>query len=122
MKAIAPEWGTAEVASVLIANDTESANPYATFALKPNTDIIYSLDPSEDYEINPNTINGWKMIFFDEGGETLGDADYFVVLDQLKPYIIEQYNNSIVTKKLTQDELEQVFQKSNGQKTIQLSF
>lgn len=121
MRAVAPEWGTAEVASVLTANDIDDEKTYAAFAIKPNTDIIYSLNPSEDYEINPNTIDGWKMIFFDEEGETMGDADYFTTLNQIKAYIIEEYNNSIVTKKLTQDELEQVFQKANGQKTIRLT-
>jgi len=122
MKTVAPEWGTAEVASVLVANDTNNAKTYATFAIRPDVDTIYSLEPSDDYEINPNTIDGWKMIFFNEEGETVGDADYFVVLAQLEPYIIEKYNNSIVTKKITPEELNQIFQNSNGQNTIQLNF
>lgn len=122
MKAVAPEWGTAEVAGILTASDFNDEQSFAAFALKTDSELIYSLDPAEDYEINPHTINGWRMLFFSDNGETLGDADYFVALKQLEPFTIDQNNNSILIKKLTQDELEQVYHESNGQNSIQLTF
>ncbi len=121
MKPVAPEWGTAEVALILTARDFDNSHTFATFALKPDSEIIFSLDPAEDYEINPHTIDGWRMIFLSEDGETLGDADYTTALDSLKPFIIEQNNDSVLIKKLTQVELEQVFQAAGGQHTIQLT-
>lgn len=121
MKPVASEWGTAEVAVVLTASDFSDTHTFATFVLKPNTELIFSLDPAEDYEVNPHTIDGWRMIFIDENGETLGDTDYMKTLDCLTNFAIDQNNNSILIKKLTQAELKQVFYAANGERTIQLT-
>lgn len=120
MKIIAPEWGTAEVANIMSAANQASNQSFAVFTIKAGTDTIYSLKPDEDYEVNTNSIDGWKMIFLSDDEKILGDADYFTVIEQLKPYTLEQNNNSVLIRKLTSEELEKLLEDVHAEKTVNL--
>lgn len=120
MKTIAPEWGTAEVANIMSATNQASNQSFAAFTIKAGTDTIYSLKPDEDYEVNTNSIDGWKMIFLSENEEVLGDADYFTVIEQLKPYTLEQNNNSVLVRKLTSEEFKKLLEDTHAEKTVNL--
>lgn len=110
---LAQAWAKAQVANLTSVTDSQSGEIYAAFAITSDLLQIFSLSPEEDYEVNPNTIRSWRMIFLLEG-EVLGYADYGKTLKALKPYTLAQENGSILVQKLPKNELQKIFGVAGG--------
>lgn len=110
---LAQAWAKAQVANLTSVTDSQSGEIYAAFAITSDLLQIFSLNPEEDYEVNPNTIRSWRMIFLLEG-EVLGYADYGKTLEALKPYTLAQETGSILVQKLTKNELQKIFEVTGG--------
>lgn len=110
---LAQAWAEAQVANLTSVTDSQSGEIYAAFAITSDLLQIFSLNPEEDYEVNPNTIRSWRMIFLLEG-EVLGYADYGKTLEALEPYTLAQENGSILVQRLTKNELQKIFEVIGG--------
>lgn len=97
-------WRTATVAEPIGFVD-EAMNTVGAFTLTSDTPIILSFSPAEDFELNTDIIHQWKVVFQTSQGEVLGDANYEQVLNELKPYILDQQNGSLLIRALTDDEI-----------------
>lgn len=107
-------WSEACVANLMSVSDPETGEIYGAFAITNDLLQIFSLDPEEDYEVNPNTIVAWRMLFSTED-EALGQADYRLTLEALGPYILARENGSVLVQKLSKEDLVRVFKAAGGQ-------
>lgn len=113
-------WSEACVANLMSVSDPETGEVYGGFAITEGSLQIFSLDPEEDYEVNPNTITNWRMVF-SSGEDVLGYADYQATLQALEPYVLACENGSILVQKLNKTDLEQLFRLAGGQTSISLT-
>ncbi len=98
-----PDWNNAQVAEPI---NWDGAEHFGAFVLNTNQATIFSMTPAEDFEINTNVIQGWRLVFVD-GEEILGDLDYFVALARLKRNTLDEQNGSMLIKALSRQELQQ---------------
>lgn len=101
-------WHEAVVAEPVGFVD-EAMHAVGAFTLKSDTYIILSLSPGEDFELNTDIIQEWKIVFQTSAGEILGDADYFRTVNALQKHVLDQQNGSALIDKLTDDELHELF-------------
>ncbi len=87
----------------------EAMHTVGAFTLKSDTYTILSLSPGEDFELNTDIIQDWKIVYQSSTGEILGDADYFRTINALQKHVLDQQNSSILIDKLTDDELHELF-------------
>lgn len=105
------EWSQAKVAEPLgFVND--DLNTVGALVLTAGVPMILSLDPGADFELNTDIIHQWKIVFQNQDGEVLGDADYLMVLKELKPYILDQQNGSILVQIPNDDDLADLYASS----------
>jgi len=97
--------------------DPETGYNFGAFTITHDLLQIFSLNPEEDYEVNPHTITDWRMLFM-PNDQTLVYANYQKVLKVLTPYILDQEHDSILVRKLSLAELEKIFQLAYA-KTLQ---
>lgn len=86
-------WQTSPVAELkpfLVDNHV-----YGSFELIPGLAQIFSLNPSDDYEVDEYTIAGWKLVYDTENALS---AEYFSALKKLQPFIIDTQNGSILLR------------------------
>lgn len=113
-------WSAAQAADLLSVSNSATGEVFGAFIITHGSLQIFSLNPEDDYEVNPNTIKSWRMIFPAEDGNdapanaALGYADYFEALKALKPYTLAQENGSILIRKLSQEELKTVYDAAHG--------
>lgn len=105
------EWANAVVAEPLGFVD-EQLNTVGALTLRANTPTILSLSPAEDFELNSDIIHQWKIVFQADDGQVLGDADYHRTINELKPYIKDQQNGSLLIQPLSNDDLEEILAKT----------
>ena len=117
---LAEAWSTAHVANLLSVSNPETGETFGAFVITHDLLQIFSLDPEDDYEVNPNTIKSWRMIFPSEDATTapedaaLGYAEYFEALKALEPYVLARENGSILVRKLSSEELATVLEAAHG--------
>lgn len=114
---LAKAWNEAHVANLMSVTDPETGSNFGAFTITHDLLQIFSLNPEADYEVNPHTITDWRMLFMPDN-HTLVYADYQEVLKTLSPFILAQENDSILVRKLSQTELEEIFRLAHG-KTLQ---
>lgn len=102
------EWSEATVAEPVGFAD-EAMNTVGAFTLQSGKYTILSLSPAEDFELNTDIIQSWKIVFQNSDREILGDGDYFRTINALKKHILDQQNGSLLVNKLTDDELHELF-------------
>lgn len=105
------DWANATVAEPMGFVDDE-LNTVGALTLRAGTLTILSLSPAEDFELNTDIIHTWKLVFQASDGRIIGDADYYLALQELKNFIQDQQNGSLLLHPLTDDELEDVFAKT----------
>ena len=102
------EWSRAIVAEPIGFVD-ESLHTVGAVTLKSGIVTILSLSPGEDFELNTNIIHDWKIVFQTSDSEVLGDADYRRAIKELKPYILDQQNGSLLVRAFDDNELHELF-------------
>ncbi len=105
MTNLAKLWQTAQVAEPLGFDSEQINSSVGVICLRANTPTIISLNPAEDFELNTDIINSWKLIFQNAEDEILGDIPYAELLPKLQPYILDQQNGSVLVQALSVDEL-----------------
>lgn len=98
------DWSQAQVLEPLGFVD-EDLNTVGALVLTAGAPIILSLDPGADFELNTDIIQQWKIVFQNQEGEILGDADYHILLREIKPYILDQQNGSLLVQIPDDEEL-----------------
>lgn len=101
-------WEKAKVAEPIGLDDAQN---FGAFVLNTGEITILSMTPAEDFEINTNVVQGWKLILMDDE-EILGDLDYFVALARLKSRAIDEQNGSLLINACTRDDLEKLLDNS----------
>lgn len=104
-------WSEAAVAEPIGFVD-ENLHTVGAITLKAGAPLILSLSPAEDFELNTDIIHDWKIVFQTTDHEILGDADYTRALRELKNYVLDQQNGSLLVQALTDDELHEIFVQS----------
>lgn len=89
------DWSRAQVLEPLGFVD-EKLNTVGALVLTSGAPIILSLDPGEDFELNTDIIHQWKIVFQTQDGEVLGDADYQTLIREIRPFILDQQNGSLL--------------------------
>lgn len=102
------EWHEAIIAEPAGFAD-ENMNTVGVFTLKSGVLTILSLSPGEDFELNTDIIQKWKIVFQNSENEILGDADYFQTINALAKHVLDQQNGSLLINRLTDDELYELF-------------
>lgn len=87
----------------------EEMHTVGAVTLRSGVYTILSLSPGEDFELNTDIIQEWKIVFQTSENEILGDADYSRTINSLKHHVLDQQNGSLLINKLTDDELHQLF-------------
>ncbi len=111
MNEIAKTWVEAKVLEPLGFVD-EEMHTVGAVVLGANIPTILSLDPGADFELNTDIIQQWKIVFQNSEGEVLGDADYTQTLRELREYIVDQQNGSVLVRALSDDELYELHAKT----------
>lgn len=107
------EWGTARVAEPIGITNNTNTN-LGAFRVVADIPTILSVDPAQDFELNTDIIEGWKMIFMSPDADILGEADYLPALEALNPYIIDQQNGSLLIRALSIPEIDDVILAAGG--------
>ena len=106
--ATAQDWSKAQVVEPLGFVD-DQLHTVGALVLRADTPVILSLNPGEDFELNTDIIQQWKMVFQNSVGEVIGDADYHLAIKELQDFILDQQNGSLLIRALTDDELADVY-------------
>lgn len=109
---ISETWNRATVAEpiVLMTPDNQEVG---AFILEENALRIYSLNPTKDFEIDGRPDLVWNMVFMTEDGP-LGIAPYGPTLEEMRPYILDMKDESILVRALEHDELCDLFVSAGG--------
>lgn len=99
-------WESARVAEPMGLSEAEHSG---AFILNTGESTILSQSPAEDFEINTNVIQGWKIIFVD-AEQTIGELDYEDALKKLQPYQLDQQNGSLLIKALSRAEVDKLLE------------
>ncbi len=84
------ESPVAELKPLLLDNQV-----YGSFEIIPGLTQIFSLNPSDDYEVDEHTITGWKLVY---NTEKPLSTEYFSALSKLQPYVLDTKNDSILLR------------------------
>lgn len=95
-------WETAKVAEPMGLDESEHAG---TFIINTNEATILSLNPAEDFEINTNVVQTWRIMFVDDE-RVFGELDYATTITKLRPFQLDAQNGSILVRPLTHEEIE----------------
>ena len=81
---------------------------FGAFTLMEGVETILPKAPRAEHR-DGQAISGWKLVFFSISRDTvLGDAEYFSALQRIRAFALEETENAVLVKGLSNAELEQL--------------
>lgn len=102
------DWGNAYVGNPNFYNGNDG-KPFGAFALTEDTLTSLPKNPKLLYKVDNTEVNEWKlMLVSTTNNGILGDIDYYVAINKLKKFVIEEKDNQILIKGLSLKELSEL--------------
>ena len=81
--------------------------PFGAIALTEGTETVLPKTPQNEYRVDGKIVSEWKLVLVSTTKDTIiGDADYFIALNDVEKYALDSKKDSVLVKGLSLSELE----------------
>lgn len=102
------DWSNAYIATPKFYGKPDGAL-LGAIALTEGTETILPKLPQNEYRVDGNVVDEWKLVFVSTTKDTIiGDADYFTALQNIEKYALDSKKDRILIKGLSLSELESI--------------
>ena len=100
------DWSDAYIATPSFYEKSDGC-PFGAFPLTEGVKTVLPLNPQLRYKIDEKTVQDWRLVLVSTTKNMIiADVDYFVALNKLNKYSLDNDNDTILLKGLSLEELE----------------
>lgn len=101
-------WESAYISKPHFYNGKDG-KPFGAFALTEGTLTSLSKNPRVLYKVDNVEVEDWKLMFASTTNNgILGGIDYYVAIEKLNKFVIDENNNNLLIRALSLDELNNI--------------
>ena len=92
---------------LLLLNGKPDGTLFGAIALTEGTETVLPKTPQNEYRVDGKVVSEWKLVLVSTTKDTIiGDADYFIALNDVEKYALDSKKDSVLVKGLSLSELE----------------